>query len=125
MGNATFEYHKLLHYILDNGRKKGDRTGTGTISIFDYKIKFDMQDGFPLLTTKKIHTRSVIHELLWFLQGSTNIEYLNENGVTIWDEWAKEDGSLGPVYGNGWRDFEGVDQIQDVINILNNNPDDR
>ena len=134
--SATIEYHKLLQHILDNGRKKGDRTGTGTISIFDYKIKFDMQDGFPLLTTKKIHTRSVIHELLWFLQGSTNIEYLNENGVTIWDEWADENGDLGPVYGKQWVNWgnndskalpwnQSINQIQNAIDVLKNNPDSR
>ena len=140
--SATIEYHKLLQHILDNGRKKGDRTGTGTISIFDYKIKFDMQDGFPLLTTKKIHTRSVIHELLWFLKGDTNTRYLNENGVTIWDEWADENGDLGPVYGKQWVNwedssdvygtvdgfvdgFKSINQIQNAIDTLKNNPDSR
>jgi thymidylate synthase len=108
MGNATFEYHKLLHYILDNGKKKTDRTGTGTTSIFDYKIKFDMEQGFPLITTKRLHLRSIIHELLWFLKGSTNTKYLNENGVTIWDEWADENGDLGPVYGNQWVNWGSI-----------------
>ena len=140
MGNATKEYHKLLQYILDNGKDKGDRTGTGTKSIFDYKIKFDMSEGFPLMTTKKIHTRSIIHELLWFLKGDTNTKYLNENGVTIWDEWADENGDLGPVYGNQWvkwstmgkmgdyilHDGErSINQIQNAIDTLNNNPDSR
>ena len=140
MGNATKEYHKLLQYILDNGKDKGDRTGTGTKSIFDYKIKFDMSEGFPLMTTKKIHTRSIIHELLWFLNGDTNTKYLNDNGVTIWDEWADENGDLGPVYGNQWvkwstmgkmgdyilHDGErSINQIQNAINTLKTNPDSR
>ena len=140
MGNATKEYHKLLQYILDNGKDKGDRTGTGTKSIFDYKIKFDMSEGFPLMTTKKIHTRSIIHELLWFLKGDTNTKYLNDNGVTIWDEWADENGDLGPVYGNQWvkwstmgkmgdyilHDGErSINQIQNAINTLKTNPDSR
>ena len=142
MGNATFEYHKLLHYILDNGKKKTDRTGTGTTSIFDYKIKFDMEQGFPLITTKRLHTKSIVHELLWFLKGSTNIKYLNENGVTIWDEWADENGDLGPVYGKQWVNwedssdvygtvdgfvdgFKSINQIQNAIDTLKNNPDSR
>lgn len=105
---ATHEYHKLLQYILDNGKKKNDRTSTGTTSIFDYKIKFDMSQGFPLITTKRLHTKSIIHELLWFLKGSTNTKYLNENGVTIWDEWADSKGDLGRIYGAQWVNWGGI-----------------
>jgi thymidylate synthase len=120
-------YHDLLRHILENGSRKEDRTGTGTISCFGYQMRFDLQDGFPLVTTKKLHLRSIIHELLWFLKGETNIAYLKENGVRIWDEWADENGDLGPVYGHQWRNWnsEGLDQIQDVIKTLKTNPDSR
>lgn len=124
------QYEILLKYVRDNGVQKTDRTGTGTISIFGYQMRFDLQKGFPLLTTKKIHLKSVIHELLWFLQGSSNIKYLNDNGITIWDEWADENGDLGPVYGTQWRNWplpngEHIDQIKQVINSIKNNPDSR
>ena len=124
------QYHNLLRHILDNGVRKSDRTGTGTISCFGYQMRFDLAEGFPLLTTKKLHTKSIIHELLWFLQGSTNIAYLKENGVRIWDEWADADGNLGPVYGKQWRswatpDGRTIDQIADVVNMIKKNPDSR
>jgi thymidylate synthase len=124
------QYLNLLQHILDNGAKKTDRTGTGTISCFGYQMRFDLQQGFPLVTTKKLHLRSIIHELLWFLKGETNIAYLKENGVSIWDEWADENGELGPVYGKQWRSWEGangetIDQISDVINQIKTNPDSR
>lgn len=124
------QYHDLLKHVLDNGVKKEDRTGTGTISVFGYQMRFNLQEGFPLVTTKKLHTKSIFHELLWFLKGSTNIQYLKENGVSIWDEWADTDGNLGPVYGYQWRswpkpDGTHVDQVKDVINQLKNNPDSR
>lgn len=123
-------YLDLMQHILDHGTDKGDRTGTGTRSVFGYQMRFDLAAGFPLLTTKRLHLRSIIHELLWFLQGDTNIRYLNENGVTIWDEWADEDGQLGPVYGHQWRswgksDGTVVDQIAQVIRSLKENPDSR
>jgi thymidylate synthase len=123
-------YHDLLRHILENGARKSDRTGTGTISVFGYQMRFDLQEGFPLVTTKKVHLKSVIHELLWFLQGNTNIAYLNENGVGIWDEWADADGNLGPVYGKQWRswlcpDGRTVDQITEVVHTLKTNPDSR
>ncbi len=123
-------YHDLLKHILDNGVKKSDRTGTGTISVFGYQMRFDLQKGFPLVTTKKLHLKSIIYELLWFLKGDTNIKYLNEHGVSIWDEWADANGELGPVYGHQWRSWQGADgnvydQIQDVIKQIKTNPDSR
>ena len=124
------QYLDLLRHILDTGLQKHDRTGTGTISCFGYQMRFDLQQGFPLVTTKKVHTKSIIHELLWFLKGETNIAYLKENGVSIWNEWANEDGELGPVYGKQWRSWEGkdgkvVDQISDLIKQIKSNPDSR
>lgn len=123
-------YLDLLRHILENGARKSDRTGTGTISVFGYQMRFDLQNGFPLVTTKKVHLKSVIHELLWFLQGDTNIRYLKENGVRIWDEWADAEGNLGPVYGKQWRswvcpDGRVVDQISEVAKTLKSNPDSR
>ena len=124
------QYLDLCKYILQNGVRKEDRTGTGTISTFGYQMRFNLQEGFPLLTTKKIHTKSIIHELLWFIQGSTNIQYLNENGVTIWDEWADENGELGPVYGHQWRSWPtpdglNIDQLANVIHDIKSNPNSR
>ncbi len=121
------QYIDLISYIQKNGVVKTDRTGTGTKSIFGYQMRFNLQEGFPLVTTKKIHIKSVIHELLWFLKGDTNINYLNENGVRIWNEWADENGNLGPVYGHQWRNWnsEGIDQIKSVIETLKKNPDSR
>ena len=124
------QYQQLLQFILDNGVQKTDRTGTGTISYFGYQMRFDLSKGFPLVTTKKVHLKSIIYELLWFLRGETNIKYLKENGVSIWDEWADENGELGPVYGKQWRSWQGangevIDQISDVINQIKNNPDSR
>lgn len=124
------QYHDLLQHILDNGVKKEDRTGTGTISVFGYQMRFDLSEGFPVVTTKKVHLRSIIHELLWFLQGDTNIKYLKDNGVSIWDEWANEEGELGPVYGHQWRSWPGkdgqtIDQISKLIDQIKNNPDSR
>lgn len=124
------QYHDLLQRILKEGTKKEDRTGTGTISVFGHQMRFDLSEGFPLVTTKKVHLRSIIHELLWFLSGDTNIRYLKENGVSIWDEWADEDGNLGPVYGSQWRswptaDGKHIDQIKKVVDQLKNNPDSR
>ena len=123
-------YHDLLRHILKNGVRKNDRTGTGTISVFGYQMRFDLQAGFPLVTTKKVHRKSIIHELLWFLQGDTNVRYLQENGVRIWDEWADADGNLGPVYGRQWRawpapDGRTIDQITDLVHTLKTNPDSR
>ena len=123
-------YHQLLQHILDQGCQKSDRTGTGTLSVFGYQMRFDLQDGFPLVTTKKLHLRSIIYELLWFLKGETNIAYLKENGVSIWDEWADAEGNLGPVYGKQWRSWEGAngkttDQIAEVVKTLQANPDSR
>lgn len=140
------QYLDLLQYILDNGNKKGDRTGTGTLSIFGYQMRFNLQEGFPLVTTKKVHMKSVIHELLWFLSGDTNIKYLKDNGVRIWDDWADHastarfnrlEGDLGPIYGHQWRSFgatkighssylnDGVDQIAKLVEQIKSNPDSR
>ncbi len=124
------QYLSLLKNILENGTDKSDRTGTGTRSLFGYQMRFNLADGFPLVTTKKVHLKSIIHELLWFLQGDTNIGYLKEHNVKIWDEWADENGDLGPVYGKQWRSWEGAngvefDQVKDVIHQLKNNPDSR
>lgn len=124
------QYQDYLRHILDHGIRKEDRTGTGTISVFGCQMRFDLRAGFPLLTTKKLHTRSIIHELLWFLSGDTNVRYLHENGVTIWDEWADENGDLGPVYGRQWRHWEGkdgtaVDQISRLVDQIRTNPDSR
>ena len=124
------QYHDLLQHILDEGTKKEDRTGTGTISVFGYQMRFDLNEGFPCVTTKKLHLRSIIHELLWFLKGDTNIQYLKENNVSIWDEWADEEGNLGPVYGSQWRswpaaDGRHIDQIKQVLDQIKYNPDSR
>ncbi len=121
------QYHDLLQHILTNGTIKTDRTGTGTKSIFGYQMRFDLQEGFPMVTTKKLHLKSIIYELLWFIKGDTNISYLQENGVKIWDEWADEQGNLGPVYGHQWRNWnsEGIDQLAEVIYTLKTNPDSR
>ena len=124
------QYLDLLKHINDNGVEKKDRTGTGTISVFGHQMRFNLQDGFPLVTTKKLHLRSIIHELIWFINGETNIKYLKENGVTIWDEWADENGNLGPVYGHQWRSWatsEGneIDQISNLINQIKKTPDSR
>ena len=124
------QYLDLLQHVLDTGNLKEDRTGTGTKSVFGYQMRFNLQEGFPMVTTKKLHTRSIIHELLWFLQGNTNIKYLNENKVTIWDEWADENGDLGPIYGKQWRswtnqDGETIDQITELIEQIKTNPNSR
>ncbi len=124
------QYLNLMRHVLENGTIKEDRTGTGTRSVFGYQMRFDLSEGFPLVTTKKCHLRSIIHELLWFLRGDTNIAYLKENGVSIWDEWADENGDLGPIYGKQWRswpaaDGREIDQISGVIDRISNNPDDR
>ncbi|MFN9951232.1 MAG: thymidylate synthase, partial [Bacteroidota bacterium] len=123
-------YHQLLRHILNKGVRKTDRTGTGTLSCFGYQMRFNLEEGFPMVTTKKLHTRSIIHELLWFIQGSTNIQYLKENGVSIWDEWADANGELGPVYGKQWRSWTGadgkvIDQLSEVIAEIKKNPDSR
>jgi thymidylate synthase len=124
------QYQQLLQFILDNGTQKTDRTGTGTISYFGYQMRFNLSDGFPMVTTKKLHLKSIIYELLWFLRGETNIAFLKEKGVSIWDEWADENGELGPVYGKQWRRWEGAggqvtDQITDTVKQVKNNPDSR
>ncbi|MEA9358225.1 thymidylate synthase [Bacteriovorax sp. PP10] len=124
------QYHDLMEHVLKNGAKKEDRTGTGTLSVFGYQARYNLAEGFPLVTTKKLHLKSIIHELLWFLQGETNIKYLKDNGVSIWDEWADEDGNLGPVYGSQWRSWHGangetIDQITTVVNQIKKNPDSR
>jgi thymidylate synthase len=124
------QYIELMKHVLENGTQKHDRTGTGTLSVFGYQLRFDLQEGFPLVSTKKVHLRSIIHELIWFLKGDTNIRYLKEHNVSIWDEWADENGELGPVYGHQWRswptpDGGHIDQITDVISQIKNNPDSR
>lgn len=124
------QYLDLLQRIVNEGTRKEDRTGTGTLSVFGHQMRFNLEEGFPLLTTKKLHLKSIIYELLWFLKGDTNVKYLQENGVRIWNEWADENGELGPVYGHQWRswpDYNGghIDQIQDIVNALKNNPDSR
>ncbi|MEQ7800437.1 thymidylate synthase [Pedobacter sp. ASV1-7] len=124
------QYLDLMQHVLDHGTQKHDRTGTGTISVFGYQMRFNLQDGFPIVTTKKLHLKSIIHELIWFLSGDTNIKYLKDNGVRIWDEWADENGDLGPVYGSQWRswpkpDGGHIDQIAQIINTIKNNPDSR
>lgn len=124
------QYQQLLQHILDCGTEKSDRTGTGTLSVFGYQMRFDLQKGFPLVTTKKLHLKSIIYELLWFLKGDTNIQYLNDHGVSIWNEWADENGDLGPVYGHQWRSWQGADgqtfdQIKEVVQQIKTNPDSR
>ena len=124
------QYLDLMRHVLENGVEKSDRTGTGTRSVFGYQMRFDLSEGFPMVTTKKLHLRSIIHELLWFLSGDTNIGYLRENKVRIWDEWADENGDLGPVYGSQWRSWQGadgetIDQISEVVNAIKTNPDSR
>jgi len=124
------QYLELLDHVLKNGTEKGDRTGTGTISVFGYQMRFNLEEGFPLLTTKKLHLKSIIHELLWFISGDTNIRYLNDNGVKIWNEWADKEGNLGPVYGGQWRSWPAsgnrkIDQLSDVISSIRNNPESR
>jgi thymidylate synthase len=124
------QYHDLLNYIIQNGKRKSDRTGTGTLSIFGYQMRFPLQDGFPLVTTKKLHLKSIVHELLWFITGNTHIGYLRENGVSIWDEWADENGNLGPVYGHQWRSWStpsgnSIDQLKEVLRSLCESPDSR
>tara|TARA_B100000809_G_scaffold214645_1_gene219535 strand:+ start:16891 stop:17715 length:825 start_codon:yes stop_codon:yes gene_type:complete len=121
------QYHDLIKHVLENGTVKQDRTGTGTKSVFGYQMRFDLSEGFPMVTTKKLHLKSIVHELLWFLKGDTNIKYLQENGVRIWNEWADENGDLGPVYGYQWRNWNGdeIDQISEIIETIKNNPDSR
>jgi thymidylate synthase len=121
------QYLDLLDHILENGAQKGDRTGTGTISCFGYQMRFDLAEGFPVLTTKKLHLKSIIHELLWLLSGDTNIQYLKDHNVKIWDSWADENGNLGPVYGHQWRNWnsDGIDQIKEVVDTIKNNPNSR
>jgi len=121
------QYHDLVKHVLEHGNEKGDRTGTGTKSVFGYQMRFDLSKGFPMVTTKKLHLKSIIYELLWFLKGDTNINYLTENGVRIWNEWADDNGNLGPVYGHQWRNWndDDIDQIKDVIETLKHNPNSR
>ncbi len=130
MANSWNQYETFLKHVMENGTRKTDRTGTGTISVFGGQLRFNLEEGFPLITTKKVHLKSIIHELLWFLKGETNIAYLKENGVSIWDEWADENGELGPVYGKQWRSWESkdgkiIDQIQDALNLIKHQPDSR
>jgi thymidylate synthase len=130
MQHQPFVYEDFLKYVLKNGTHKTDRTGTGTISVFGGQLRFDLQQGFPLITSKKVHLKSIIHELLWFLKGETNTAYLKQNGVSIWDEWADEHGELGPVYGKQWRSWEAkdgkvIDQIQEALDLIKNSPDSR
>jgi thymidylate synthase len=134
IGNTSIgkmqQYHELLRHILAHGVQKTDRTGTGTISVFGYQMRFNLQEGFPLITTKKLHVKSIVHELLWFITGNTHIGYLKEHGVSIWDEWADEEGMLGPVYGHQWRSWstptgESIDQLKDVLHSLRHSPDSR
>lgn len=124
------QYHDLMSHVLEHGTKKEDRTGTGTLSVFGYQARYNLEEGFPLVTTKKLHLKSIVHELLWFLKGESNIQYLKENGVSIWDEWADEEGNLGPVYGVQWRSWRGangetIDQIANIIEQIKKNPDSR
>lgn len=121
------QYHDLIKHVLENGNEKGDRTGTGTKSVFGYQMRFDLSEGFPMVTTKKLHLKSIIYELLWFLNGDTNVKYLQENGVRIWNEWADENGDLGPIYGHQWRNWnsEDIDQIKEVVETLKKNPNSR
>jgi thymidylate synthase len=121
------QYHHLIKHVLENGNEKGDRTGTGTKSVFGYQMRFDLSEGFPMVTTKKLHLKSIIYELLWFLNGDTNVKYLQENGVRIWNEWADENGDLGPVYGHQWRNWnsEDIDQIREIVETLKENPNSR
>jgi thymidylate synthase len=124
------QYLDLMHHVIQNGQEKNDRTGTGTRSVFGYQMRFDLENGFPCITTKKLHLRSIVHELLWFLKGDTNIQYLMDNNVRIWDEWADENGNLGPVYGSQWRSWptqkgDHIDQISQVISQIKENPDSR
>lgn len=121
------QYHDLVKHVLENGNEKGDRTGTGTKSVFGYQMRFDLSEGFPMVTTKKLHLKSIVHELLWFIKGDTNIKYLQENGVRIWNEWADENGDLGPVYGHQWRNWNSdeIDQLKEVIETLKKNPNSR
>lgn len=121
------QYHDLLKHVLEHGNQKGDRTGIGTLSVFGYQMRFDLSEGFPMVTTKKLHLKSIVHELLWFLKGDTNVGYLQENGVRIWNEWADDNGNLGPVYGHQWRNWnsEEIDQIKEVIQTLKHNPNSR
>ena len=121
------QYHDLIRHVLDHGNEKGDRTGTGTKSVFGYQMRFDLSEGFPMVTTKKLHLKSIIYELLWFLKGDTNIKYLQDHGVRIWNEWADKDGNLGPVYGHQWRNWnsEDIDQIKEVVETLRKNPNSR
>lgn len=131
MADKTMKtYLEFLEYILENGTEKSDRTGTGTLSVFGYQMRFDLSKGFPLVTTKKLHMRSIVHELLWFLRGDTNVKYLQEHGVTIWDEWADSNGDLGPVYGRQWRswpaaDGRSIDQLSEIVAQIKTNPDSR